>query len=56
MSKMVRTEEIIGAKIVDLETWGPITVEKDGRIYEIRMEEGHSGTEHNVYEMSDRAM
>lgn len=49
--KMVSLSDVIGGTIVDVSTWGGITVQtEDGREVEIRAEEGHSGTELNAYE------
>lgn len=50
----VPEEEVVGAVVVSVETWGPVTVEKDGRTYEIRSVEGHSGPENLIREVVRR--
>ena len=47
--KMVSENEIIGATIVEASCWGNIVVEKDGVEYVIKIEEGYSGPENNIY-------
>lgn len=49
--KMVSDEKVIGGVITEFSCWGPLKVTGlDGLEYEIRIEIGHSGPEHNVYE------
>lgn len=50
----VPEHEVIGAVVVSIEIWGPVTVEKDGHTYEIRQVEGHSGTENLICEVVKR--
>lgn len=48
--KEVSLKEVIGATVVDIEMWGAVTVEKDGKMYEINAVEGYSGIENEVRE------
>lgn len=43
--------EVVGGTVLSIDCWGSVTVlGTNGQTYEIRPEEGHSGTELNVYE------
>lgn len=49
--KMVPSNNVVGGTITEISYWGPITVMGlDEREYEIVIEIGHDGPEHNVYE------